>query len=467
MLRAGLVLGLGLLAATGARAQEPPQGLPRYDLAIRIDPKNHLVQLHERVTWTNRSRLPTTELVFNVYPRFQLPEKDLAIVAKTVELLRESPTKTLDYEGRRGEVEKVVYLGKPVKPAVPEESRELRPAAKGDTVVTHWKAEIDTALVVPLPVPVGPGESVVVELEYKLTLPDKQGRWGVFEGVTTLNHWMPTLAYHDDAGWQPTPFVPWHQPFFLDAGIYTAQISLPASEKIACSGPVRETKDLGDGWVRHDTASCPLRDFTILTSERFQEHAGDIDGVALKVLALPEHAFFAQEMVRIARECMPVYTRWFGPYPYKHFTIVEGFLSVERQRVRRARDDRSPRVPDAAHGSGVRGLSRLARDPAPVVVRSGRHERLCRNLDGRRHRHVFLASLVEPEVRQEQHDARVPEGARLDAEHPPRELPLVCAGGQHATQLTSYRPSPGTWTSLAMSSSFSTGPTIAAAGLSA
>ena len=87
--------------------------LPRYDLAVRIDPANRLVKLHERVTWTNRSKTPATELVFNVYPRYQMPEKDLAKIAKTIELLRESPSAVLDTVGRRGDVERVAYLGKP------------------------------------------------------------------------------------------------------------------------------------------------------------------------------------------------------------------------------------------------------------------------------------------------------------------------------------------------------------------
>src|SRR5262245_59234255 len=99
MLRAGGIVGwlAGFVLITSpAQALEPPAGLPRYDLAIRIDPQNKLVRLHERVTWTNRAKLPVTELVFNVYPHYQLPEKDLATVAKTIELLRESPSVALD-----------------------------------------------------------------------------------------------------------------------------------------------------------------------------------------------------------------------------------------------------------------------------------------------------------------------------------------------------------------------------------
>ena len=318
-----MVAVVWLGAATSARALEPPADLPRYNLAVRIDPENRVVRLHERVTWTNRSKTPASELVFNVYPRFQLQEKDLAVIAKTIELLRESPSAALDIVGRCGDVDRVTYLGKPIKG---NGSGDSAPPSRSEVLPTYWRTDIDTALVVPLPERVAPGESVAIEIDYTLKLPNKQGRWGLYEGVTTLNHWMPTLAVHDDTGWQPTPFVPWHQPFFLEAGVYSAKIAAPSGQKVACSGPITNASVLGEGWVQYETAECVLRDYAILASDRYEEHVGEIDGVALRVLALPEHAFFAQEMVRIAAEAIPAYSRWFGTYPYRHFTIAEGFF---------------------------------------------------------------------------------------------------------------------------------------------
>ena len=105
--KSGLLIGAWLIVSSRAPALEPPPDLPRYDLAVRIDPQNRLVRLNERVTWTNRSKVPANELVFNVYPRFQLTEDELPVVAKTIELLRESPGAVLDLEGRCGDVERV------------------------------------------------------------------------------------------------------------------------------------------------------------------------------------------------------------------------------------------------------------------------------------------------------------------------------------------------------------------------
>src|SRR5262245_36032721 len=92
--------GARLLLAAPARALDPPADLPRYDLDIRLDTTQHVVRLRQRVTWTNGHRRPAAELVFNVYPRYKLPDKDLGLVAKTVELLRQDPAAALDTAGR-------------------------------------------------------------------------------------------------------------------------------------------------------------------------------------------------------------------------------------------------------------------------------------------------------------------------------------------------------------------------------
>src|SRR5262249_20709427 len=59
---------------------------------------------------------------------------------------------------------------------------------------------------------------------------------------------------------------------------------------------------------------------------RFQEFLGQAGRVRVRCLALPEHAWYAQEMVRIASEALPVYERWFGAYPYPEFTVVESYF---------------------------------------------------------------------------------------------------------------------------------------------
>jgi hypothetical protein len=321
----GLIAGVCcLLAAAGiVRAADGPTWLPCYDLDIHFQLDQHQALVRERITWTNRHPCQVKEIVFNAHANFKLADKDVGFLAKTVELLRLAPSEAMDFEGNACQVQKATFISHagPVSPAngsgPPEAALELP---------FHYQEDNPTALVVPLPRPVGVNESVTIELQFIMRLPPKQGRWGQWKGVTFLAQWLPVVAYHDLKGWQPTPFIPWHQPFFNEAGNYTARITLPCDQKLACTASVAGVRDLGNGMQQVELAPCCARDFAVFCSDRYHEYVGYAGPVKVRCVAFPEHEFYAREMVRIACEAIPVYSKWFGDFPYPEFTIVESYF---------------------------------------------------------------------------------------------------------------------------------------------
>ncbi len=304
----GAVLLLGWLARPAAG--QIPLSLPRYDLAIDLGVEEHRVSVRERVTWTNPGTQPTAQVVFNVASRYTVPAKDVGFLAKMLELLRLAPSEALDFGGPACEVQRV----------------DLLEAGAVSPLDFAWREDNATALEVKLPAPVAPGASVTVELAFTLRLPQKQGRWGQWRGVTFLAQWLPVVAVYDAKGWQPPPFIPWHQPFFNEAGLYTARITLPADQQLGSTGVIAASQDLGDGRRLVEIAPVCARDFALFCSARFEEFWGQAGDVQVRCLAFPEHAFYARQMVRTVCEALPVYTQWFGPLPYPQFTLVESYF---------------------------------------------------------------------------------------------------------------------------------------------
>jgi hypothetical protein len=253
---AGLALTFGLLAAATARAQTEqhpspqvarpaiPPGLPRYDLDVRIDPAARKVTARERVAFTNRSGVWVEELVFHVYPRYRMPESDRLVLSKTLEMLRLSPEEAMDTRGRRLEVASCRVAGRAVEPS--------------------YDPDVDTIMVVPLAEPLAPGATVAVDLDFTLDLPDRWGRWGQHGGITYLVNWYPVLAHHDDRGWERTPFVPWHQPWHQEAGIYRVRCELPDGYTVASSGRIIGRQPARDGRQSVTIAAKPSRDFALV-----------------------------------------------------------------------------------------------------------------------------------------------------------------------------------------------------------
>lgn len=287
--------------------------MPQYDLDLLIDVAGHQVKVRERVTWTNCQQRPTQVIVFNNHSHYTVPDKDVGLLAKTLELLRLAPSDALDFSTQAPPctVHKVSLVKGPA---------EVVPLKFG-----YWPSNT-TALEVVLPEPVGPGQSVTVELEFTLRLPQRQGRWGQWRGVTFLAQWLPVVAVFDSSGWQPVPFVPWHQPFFNEAGVYHATVTLPADQKLGHTGSVAAERMLPDGWRQVEIGHVVARDFSLVCSSRFVESKGQAGPIQIRVLHLPEHAFHGGQMVRIASEAIPLWSKLFGPFPYPEFTVVESYF---------------------------------------------------------------------------------------------------------------------------------------------
>ena len=312
----GFVILLAFAPFSDAAEQPNPPKLPRYDLDITFDNITHTVTIRERVTWTNSTRNAIDQLAFNFYPHFQVPASDALLFAKTFELLRLQPSLGFDRRGKAGEVKSATLI-QPNGPPVP--------------LKWSYEEKNTTALRFALPAPLQPGQTLTVELLCEVKLPNKQGRWGYYEGVSYLTNGLPLLAICDDTGWRPMPFVPWAQPWFNEASVFNATITVQESEKVACSAVIKSETKFADGQKRVECEPFVGRDFAVLSSARYKEFTGNTklpDGrtVALKCLAFAEHEFYATEILKIVGEAIPIYSQWFGAFPYPQFTIAESYF---------------------------------------------------------------------------------------------------------------------------------------------
>ena len=334
----GMLIVLVMPATGSVRAADPPAWLPRYDVTMDMDLEHHYVHVTMRATWTNPHTAAARELVFNAHSRYVVPDSEIGLTAKTLEIFRMYPGEGMGEKEPALEVQRATL----VDASGPGQNAPLSFSFEGDT---------KTTLVLPLPFEVKPGQSVTVALDMIMHLPQKQGRWGQWRGVTFLSNWLPVFAVFGppppppvnpekepllaaatcDPCWQPTPFVAWHQPFFNEAGHYRVHVTLPDGEHVACTGTVVHSALNSNGLQELEIHADGVRDFAFLCSARYVDYRGEAEvepgrSVPIHVLAFPEHEHYAREMVRVARAALTTYSAWFGPYRYPEFTIAEAFF---------------------------------------------------------------------------------------------------------------------------------------------
>jgi aminopeptidase N len=185
----------------------------------------------------------------------------------------------------------------------------------------------ETVMAVPLPQPVGPGESVTLELEWTAHVPRTFDRTGAVGNFFFIAQWFPKLGVFQDAGWNCHQFHA-HTEFFSDYGVYDVSLKVPGHWIVGATGVERGRRDNGDHTTTYRYYQEDVHDFAWTTSPDYVERTARFEHptlppVEMRLLLQPEHAGQAERHFDATRATLKYYGEWFGAYPYGHITIVD------------------------------------------------------------------------------------------------------------------------------------------------
>lgn len=170
-----------------------------------------------------------------------------------------------------------------------------------------------------------PGENVILEASYRLSLPlemaGNYGLFGYFDGILLLQEFFPLLPEVDNNGWAlETP--PAHGDLtYLPASFFLVRIQAPKDLVIASSGTTLQVAAIGSKQVLLQ-ADGPARDFYLAASKDFKRYSLVSDGVSITNYAAEADPETAQEMLEIASYALTIFNSHFGPYPYVEFDMI-------------------------------------------------------------------------------------------------------------------------------------------------
>jgi len=182
-----------------------------------------------------------------------------------------------------------------------------------------------SALIVPLARPLPPGETVIIGLDFAVTVPTRPGgNYGTFallDEVLALAHAYPLIPAYDEEGWNVEIAPAIGDVVYADASYYLVRLDAPADLVIATSGREVERVEQGDRVV-YTFAAGPVRDFYLAASPRYELRSTTVGETTVRSWTPPVPKEAAAHVLDAAATALALYNQRFGPYPFTELDVV-------------------------------------------------------------------------------------------------------------------------------------------------
>jgi hypothetical protein len=190
-------------------------------------------------------------------------------------------------------------------------------------------ADDRTLVVVPLPRPVAPGETLVFRVDWEAKFPRAVARTGWKDDYLLGAQWFPKLGVATDAGWNAHQFHAGTE-FFADFGDYDVTLSLPKANKghLGGTGVLKEETELAGGVVRAHFLAEDVHDFAFAACPRFDVvrdtfSAKGLPNVDIVLLLQPDHRPLRDRYLKATKVGLEDFGTRYLAYPYPVVTVVD------------------------------------------------------------------------------------------------------------------------------------------------
>jgi hypothetical protein len=182
-----------------------------------------------------------------------------------------------------------------------------------------------TILRVPLPRPLLPDESITLDLDFIVRVPElidpqsfADANLAYTSDALMAGYWYPLVApYRSGVGWLETPWYPIGDPFISESADYTAIITATPGVTIVSGGDLTRDRNV---W-RYDLSQA--RTFGFIVSPFYQTVSVTSGEKTYTVSVLPRHLSLASIALQTLIKAERLFAALYGPYPYRSLRVAE------------------------------------------------------------------------------------------------------------------------------------------------
>ncbi|MFU8826068.1 MAG: M1 family metallopeptidase [Brevefilum sp.] len=228
-------------------------------------------------------------------------------------------------------IDEIIFI---VYPTIFQNAIFMRAVSFGDgTAITDYRWE-SHRMIIPLEVPLGPGEQITVVHDFELYMPDRTGVFGQTGRQLLLSYWYPTIPpYDEQEGWLAyefslvnSMFVGEHQVF--EAADFDVTVTFTdRGENMQIAAGVLPRVDAGSYRF-----FLPLaRTFVMAISDSYEIITREVNGTQIRGFSLPEVIDSSQVAVELAEKALTLYAEIFGPYEREVLSVVQADLDINME----------------------------------------------------------------------------------------------------------------------------------------
>jgi hypothetical protein len=304
-------------AAAGVGSLSPRNA--NYTIHVELDPDRKMLQGEQTIEWRNQTSATASEIWLHLYYNAWRNNQ-------STWLKEDSLRSDRDLSALRPEDWGFIEL----------ESLRLVTGQQEPDLSAQWRFESPddgnpedrTVAVVSLPTPIGPGETVSLQVGWTSKIPRTFRRTGYRGNFFFLAHWFPKVGvFQEDGSWNCHQFHAATE-FFSDYGVYDVQITVPTGWLVGATGLNLGTTDNGDDTSTHRFKQEDVHDFAWTTSPDYREardrfESTNLHPVEMRLLYQPEHEAQVERHFLAAKAALQYYGAWYGQYPYDHITLID------------------------------------------------------------------------------------------------------------------------------------------------
>jgi hypothetical protein len=210
------------------------QARVRYDIRAELDPATATLTGSERIVWHNASpdtvRIMVLNLYQNLFSRELIGDEPYATEGTTLTRVAAQGTELRERKGQA-------------------DSPGILPRNEGPGYVVRL-----TAARLRLPRPAAPGDSVLLEIDWRQRVPPEGGPrtgWDDTLGARAfqVSQWYPQVAAYDDVhGWDPTPYLGTGE-LYTPFGDFDVALTVPAGHLVGATGELQNAEQVLAGPV--------------------------------------------------------------------------------------------------------------------------------------------------------------------------------------------------------------------------